>query len=304
MSSASLLLLAGSVIAGAAEVALVEVERDRVTAADLAKVLPAWRELPGDTPVLPAPLPGVRREMWRAEIDRMGARYGLAGEAGQGPERIRIERRMRALTAAEATAAFATALAERYRLPPDDVSVELVGFSEPWVPAGELTFRSTGTLPPPGEAVPLPVSWVTAEKRSATLWLRAKIEIRGRYAVATRALSARQEVGAGDVVFEQGPLPRPPERWRLDPADLDGKVLARAVAAGEKISRFWLSPKPAMERGAVVALELRRGGIELRASGKAEQSGAVGQRVTFRNLTSGRRVTALVVDGKRAEVVP
>jgi len=297
-------LLASLLSTSAAEVAHLEVDHDRVTAADLATLLPAWRGLPGDTTVLLAPMPGASREVWRVELDRLALRHGLTALPGPGPERIRIERRMRVLTSTEAAAAVATSLAERYRVAPDDVLVELIGFREPLVPAGELRFRSTGLLPPAGEAGPIPLSWATPERRSATLGLRAKVEIRGRYAVAARALAARQALGVGDIVLEEGPLPRPPERWRVDPADLAGKMLARAVAAGEKIPRSAILPKPAIERGAVVELELKRGPIEMRAPGKAEQAGAVGQHLVFRNLTSGRRVAARVVDGKRAEVLP
>ncbi len=305
MSPSSLLLwLAFLLSTPAADLALLEVDHDRVTAADLATLLPAWRNLPGDTTVLLAPMPGASREVWRVELDRMAVRHGLTGLPGQGPERIRIERRLRVLTSTEAAAAVATSLAERYRVAPDDVLVEIIGFREPLVPAGELRFRSTGLLPPAGEAGAIPLSWVTPERRSATLGLRAKVEIRGRYAVAARPLAARQALGAGDVVFAEGPLPRPPERWRVDPADLPGKMLARPVAAGEKIPRSALLLKPAIARGAVVELELKRGPLEMRAPGQAEQAGAVGQRLVFRNLTSGRRVTARVVDDKKAEVLP
>ena len=298
------LLLATVLSAPAAEVASLEVDHDRVTAADLATLLPAWRNLPGDTTVLLGPMPGATREVWRVELDRLDVRHGLAVTPAQGPERIRIERRLRNLTSTEATAAVAASLAERYRVSPDDVLVELIGFSEPLVPAGPLRFRSTGLLPPAGEAGAIPLSWVTPERRSATLGLRAKVEIRGHYAVAARPLAARQALSAGDIVFEEGPLPRPPERWRVGPADLPGKMLARAVAAGEKIPRSAILLKPVIERGAVVELELKRGPIEMRAPGKAEQAGAIGQRLIFRNLTSGRRVTARVVTDKKAEVIP
>jgi flagella basal body P-ring formation protein FlgA len=287
----------------AGEVTRLAVETDRVRAADLATVLPIWRELPGGTPILPAPMPGVSRDMWRVEIDRLAVRHGLTPD-GAGPERIRIERRVRPLSSLEAATALAAALAERYRVAPDDVGVELVGFRDLLVPAGELSFRSAASLPPASEAATVPVSWVTPERRSATLWLRAKVEIRGRWAVAARPLDARQALASGDIVFQEGPLPRPPERWRLEPADLQDKTLARSVAAGERIPRSWLVSKPTVVRGAVVELELRRGRIELKTSGRAEQSGSAGQRLVFRNLESGRRVTARVIDSKRAEVIP
>lgn len=302
-----LIALAGPLAAAALaspEAARLEVEHDRVTAGDLAALWPAWRELAPETPVLLAPAPGVTREMWRTELDHLAVRHGLTVPASGGPERVRIERRMRLLEEAEARAALAAALAERYRAAPDDISVELIGFEAPLVPAGELRFRSAGCLPPAGEAAAVPLSWATPERRSATIWLRARIEVRGRYAVAARPLEPRQPIAEGDLVWEEGPLPRPPERWRLDPAEVSGRMLTRPVAGGERIARAWLAVRPAVERGATVELELRASGVHLRTQGRAEQSGAVGQRRVFRNLATGRRVTARVVSPGKAEVIP
>jgi flagella basal body P-ring formation protein FlgA len=292
-----------SIVFAAQAVALLEVEGDRVTAADLARVSPEWRQVPPDTHVLFAPLPGVKREIGRAELERLAERHGLEPPP-RTPEHLRIERRMRRLEATEAAAALAAALSERHRLAPDDVSVELIGFREPAVPAGELRFRSTGTLPPSTEPATVPLTWVTPDRRSATLWLRARVEVRGRYAVAVRRIEARQPLSPGDVTFEDGPLPRPPDRWRLAPQDLAGKMLVRAVPAGQRIARSWLVDRPAVERGAVVELELRQGPIELRVPGRAEQSGSLGRPIAFRNLSTGRRVTARPVSPVKAEVVP
>jgi len=283
---------------------VLEVAGDRVTAGDLARVMPVWRGLAEATPVLPAPAPYARRELGRVELERLAARHGLEPTAGEGPAHVRIERLMRPLPRAEAEAALVAALAERYRVATDDVSVELPGYTEPLVPAGEVRFRSTGMLPPAGAVAAVPLAWVTGERRSATLLLKAKLSVRGRFAVASRTLEPRAPLEPADIVFEEGPLPWPPERFRLDPKDIEGKMLMRRVAAGEKIARGWLVDRPAVERGAVVELELKRGGIELRAPARAEQTGAVGQRLAFRNLETGRRVTARVLDGKRAQVVP
>src|SRR2546427_6938917 len=66
--------------------------------------------------------------------------------------------------------------------PPLSRSVELIRFTPPLVPAGPLRFRSTGALPKPGEITTVPLTWITAERRSATLWVSAQVSIRSTYA--------------------------------------------------------------------------------------------------------------------------
>jgi flagella basal body P-ring formation protein FlgA len=108
---------------------------------------------------------------------------------------------------------------------------------------------------------------------------------------------------AGDITFREGALEGPLDRWRLSPAQVLGKSLTRPLAAGERIPRSFLISTPAIERGALVELRLTTGAVELRAPGRAEQAGSVGDRLPFRNLESGRRVMARLLDARRAEVV-
>jgi flagella basal body P-ring formation protein FlgA len=290
--------------AGAQTVAVLEVEHDRVTAGDLARVIPEWSQAPARAEVLYAPLAGVTRELARAEIARLAARYAVAcGDPTCWPERIALRRRMRALEKAEAESALVAAVASRYRVPPDDVGLEIIGFREPQVPAGELRFRAGYAFRRSGEVATLPLTWTTPEHRSGTLWVRAQVSIRGRYAVAARAIDLNKKIEPGDVTFSEGELDGPADAKLLAPEHVIGRTLTHAVAAGERIPRAWLIEPKTIERGAVVELRLARGSIELRTPARAEQAGAVGDRVVFRNLDSGRRVAARVADARTAEIV-
>lgn len=304
MRYATILAFALALGAGGQTAATLEVEHDRVTAGDLARIMPEWSEAPAAAEVLYAPLAGVARELPRAEIERLAARHGVSRDrAAQWPERITLRRRMRALERLEAEAALAAALARRYRVSPEDVAIELVGFPAAQAPAGELRFRAGEAFRRSGEVTTIPLTWMTPEHRSGTLWLRARISVRGRYAVAARAIEPQKKIEPADLVFSEGELDAPADRWLLAPEQVIGRTLARRVAAGEKIPRAWLVEPKAIARGAVVELRLARGPIELRAPGRAEQAGAVGDRLAFRNLDSGRRVTARVADARTAEII-
>src|SRR5262249_12446525 len=164
-------------------------------------------------------------------------------------------RRLRRLDPAEAEAALAASLARRFRISPEDVAVELIGFQGSLVPSGELRFHSGESIGKPGEVATIPLTWSTPERRSGTLWLRARLRVRGRFAVAARAIDPRTPLDATAVTMRDGILDLPPDRWVATPAEVVGKSLARSVSAGEKIPRAWVLAPKAIERGAVVELK-------------------------------------------------
>lgn len=297
-------LLAAPTLVRGQTVERLEVEHDHVTAADLARVMPEWSELPGLTAILYAPLPGLSRELFPADLERLAVRNGLdPAKIARWPAQLEIRRRMRRLERTEAEAALVTALAVRYRISPEDVGIDLVQFRAFEAPAGPLQFRAGEAFRPPGEVATVPLTWVTPEGRSGTLWLRARLSVLGRYAVAARAIEPRTPIAPDDVTVAEGVLEVAPDRWVLDPRAAVGKTLARRVAAGEKIPRGWLITPHVLERGALVELRVSSGGIEVRAPGRAEQPGALGERVMVRNLSSGRQVAARISGAHRAEVV-
>ena len=59
---------------------------------------------------------------------------------------------------------------------------------------------------------------------------------------------------------------------------------------------------PLVRRGDLIELALRSKSIRLRVPARAEEAGSLGDRIACRNLESGRRVVATIVDQKRAEV--
>ena len=64
----------------------------------------------------------------------------------------------------------------------------------------------------------------------------------------------------------------------------------------------WLTKNRAVRRGDLLELQLRSGLILLRVPGRAEEAAAVGEVISCRNLESGSRVMARVLDSKHAEV--
>src|SRR5579884_3655129 len=303
LTALPLLFAASHVLVAGGNALTIETEHERVTAAELARVMPEWRQAPPESKILYAPLPGLSRELQRAEIQRLAARHGIDPPSGKWPERILIVRRLRPLSDREVEAAIAASLAERCRITPEQIRVQLVGFHSPQVPAGQLRLRA-GKASNTGEVEIVPLTWITEEKRSGTLWIRARVSAVASYVVAAHKIDPETLIGETDITVRNSPVQVPLEKWVRDPSEVVGKRLARRLGAGEKIPRAWLIRPKVVERGDVVELRLARGLIQLRVPGEAQQDGAAGERILFRNLQSGRPVAARVEDSQSAEVIP
>ena len=297
-----LLLFAIGLPLQAGETVSIEVERDRLTAGDLARVMPGWKELDGNRVIAYAPLPGVERRVSRRQLIRWADRQGLKLNVEDLPEAVLVARRMRRLRADEALRTLAGAVSERYQVPPEQLRVSLHGFSETLVPAGRLSFEIRSSLNRLNQPVSIPLSWRDSDGRSGTTPLRATVSILGSYATARHAIPAKNKVGADDFVFREGILPGNPDKYLVLPEYVEGKTLKSSLKSGEALSRAMLRDTPLVRRGDLIELALRSKSIRLRAPARAEESGSLGDRIACRNLESGRRVVATIVDQKRAEV--
>ena len=297
-----LLLFAICLPLPAGEAMSIEVERDRLTAADLARVIPQWKKLDGSRVIAYAPLPGVERRVSRRQLIRWADQHGLKLNIEDLPEAVLVARRMRKLRAEEALRTVTGAVSERYQLPLEQLRVRLHGFSETLVPAGKLNFEIRGSLNRLNQPVSIPLGWRDSDGRSGTVPLRATVSILGTHAIARHAMPAKSIVGPQDFTFREGILPGPPEQYLVLPEDVEGKTLKYSLKSGQALSHAMLLDTPLVQRGDLIELAWKSKSIRLRVPARAEEAGSLGDRITCRNLESGRRVVATIVDQKRAEV--
>ena len=206
-----LLLFAICLPLPAGEAVSIEVERDRLTAADLARVIPQWKKLDGSQVIAYAPLPGVERRVSRRQLIRWADQHGLKLNIEDLPEAVLVARRMRKLRAEEALRTVTGAVSQRYQLPVEKLRVRLHGFSEALVPAGKLSFEIRGSLRRLNQPVPITLSWRDSDGRSGTTPLRPKFQA----AAGGKVLIPRQKGGGGGLRF-----------W-LQAEQLEGALLQR-----------------------------------------------------------------------------
>ena len=149
--------------------------------------------------------------------------------------------------------------------------------------------------------------------RGARLWGRSSIGVRcvdgaswsvllpvtvkvfGTALVATGPLTAGSPPGPTDFRVEEIDLTRQPGNLVSDPATLEGKVLARGIAAGQALREDALKVPPVFAPGDPVRIVVQGDGFTIVGEGVAMGAAAEGQRLRVRT-DNGRIVVGLVRD--------
>jgi flagella basal body P-ring formation protein FlgA len=265
------------------------VEGDRLLARDFAKSLPVFGNLPPETSIAPAPVPGVRRVFRAGEMALLAKRYDLHPETD---EEVCFEWEMRELNREQ------TLEAMRAVLPFEGLEVALLETSRYLVPPGRLEFRREGLGVPASATERVPVQWrgnvIYGNDHRFTVWARVLVSARIDRVVAAVALKRGEPILAGQIRVESvrgfpaaGDLAQ-----RLD--QVVGRVLRRDLPSGAEVRLGQLVAPQDVSRGNLVEIEVRSGAARLALTGKAESSGRSGDMVTIRNLSSNRVFQARV----------
>jgi flagella basal body P-ring formation protein FlgA len=271
------------------------VEGDRIVAADFAASLPAFGQLAPETPVEPAPMPGVRRLFHWFELASLAKRYGL--EAGS-PRDVCFERKMESLDRGKVLEEMRRALGLK------DARIEIVETSLDPVPRGRLEFRREDLGRPALPSSPAPVTWrgnvIYGDNHRFSIWARVSISARLSRVVAVENLRHGEPIGATQIRVEtvEG-FPAVGEAAQSI-EEVAGRALSRDVAAGSEIRVAQLIAVPDVSRGEMVDVEVRSGAARLLLTGKAESAGRAGDMIAIRNMTSNKLFQARVTGKGKA----
>ena len=136
-------------------------------------------------------------------------------------------------------------------------------------------------------------------RRYPQVTIQGKAQVR----VASQTISARRPITAADFTVETLELSRIPAR-SLGRFRVAGMLASRRITVGRVVSRNDLKSPPVVHRGQRVRIELRQASVSVTTPGAALADAAIGQRVSVRNLASGRRLEAWVRGPGLVEVTP
>jgi len=263
-------------------------QSDRITAGDVAHVLPEWSRVRPLEPVALAPAPGVIRRFHAEEIRRLGVRFGVESSPA---EDICFQRPVHVIPQDRMLAAMKT------RLP--EASIAIVESSRVPAPDGELDFPLSGLRQN---------YWLGTVRYGAghkfTVWARVNIALHLKCVVASTDLKPGMPIQPGDLRLETSDNLKP-EQMANYPANIDaveGRMPRRAIAAGTVVQSGWLEPPKVIQRGETVKVEVVSGVAKLEADVVAESSGGIGDWIWVKNQDSKRRFRARVEAAGRVAV--
>lgn len=272
------------------------VEGDRITAADLAAVLPVFAAVAPDTVVGYAPQPGSYRNIEPAELSRFAAAHGVIFH---GIETLCFEPALIELAPDEIQASIQTSLNAASI---SGAEVEIIEYSKFRVPSGKLSFPidSLPSYSPSNTAI-----WngfVEHENRRYPVWARVRMTVPQTRVVAAADLRAGQRVQEGDVRLENARIFPTRVAALKSLSDCVGMAARRYLKAGIAVTAADLVEANDVDRGETVTVEVWSGGAVLSVEAQAEASGRRGQNIALRNATSGKVFHAKITGKGRALV--
>jgi flagella basal body P-ring formation protein FlgA len=270
---------------------------DPITAHDLAAALPEFAKLAPDTPVAPAPGPGVRRVFRHLELLSFARTHSLQLDSDTD---LCFELPMETLDQNRMLEAMHAAL------PFPDTRIEVVDTSLYPVPRGRVEFRreDLGAAALPNS--PAPVVWrgnvVYGANQRFTIWARVRVTARVDRLVATETIPRGSLVSANSVRMESGRAFPISGDTASSVDQVAGRVAMRVIEAGSEVHLSQLERPQDVKRGDTVEVEVHSGAARLAFTGKSEADGRVGDTIAVRNPRSNKTFQARVAGKDKALV--
>lgn len=272
-------------------------DHDPITARDLAAFLPAFAILSPDTPIAPAPGPGVRRVFHALELRSLARGYSLELATA---EDLCFEWPMEVPGRAHLLEAMQAAL------PEPGTRIEVLETSPYPAPRGRIEFRREDLASPALPEAPAPVVWrgnvVYGANQRFAVWARVRITARVNRVVAAETIRPGAQVSAAQLRVESGnAFPASGDQAsRID--QVAGRVALRLIEAGTEIHLSQLQQPPDIKRGDAITVQVLSGSTRLAFTGKSESDGRTGDLISVRNPRSNKIFQARVEGKDRALV--
>jgi flagella basal body P-ring formation protein FlgA len=274
------------------------IANDRILGEDLAKALPSFlHKIPGDAVIGYSPAPGERRVFNSAELQRIGAPYGVLVPPDA---KACFEWSLQPLTEDVVRAAI------RNTLQSPDARIDVLSLSSAHAPAGKITFPLSGLLASTITGPETPVTWRGEVhypgSRTFSIWARVKISATMTRVVATQLVLPGETVTSDQVrieTYDDFPLRNDIAR-NLD--EVVGRMSRRALRTGLPVFRADLIEPFQVQRGDLVDVTAIAGAAELHVSALAETPGRQGDLITLKNAHSGKIFRARI-EGKDKALV-
>ncbi|GEM_PF-1533080 len=140
----------------------------------------------------------------------------------------------------------------------------------------------------------VPVAYYLDNGSTGRVDLLVKVSMVESVVVALRNLAWHEVIGEGDVALMEREIdPLYPAAKSL--SQVIGKRLKKPIRKGDVVITSYLESPPVVKRGSAVVIVAQVGGVSVKAQGKACESGGIGDKIEVLNISTGRRIKALVL---------
>lgn len=135
-----------------------------------------------------------------------------------------------------------------------------------------------------------------------TVFVPGQVRLYRDVIVASRPLKRGVALSAADVALVEHDVGLLTQGYLTDIAHIEGKKVTRATLPHQVLTPAHLELADAINKGEQVVITAQAGAISVKMPGEALGSGAPGQQIRVRNLSSGRVVKARVAGPGQVEV--
>jgi flagella basal body P-ring formation protein FlgA len=279
-----------------------KIQRELILARDVAAVIPAFGQVPGDFNLGYLPASGEPRIFRGVDLERIAKNQRVELT---GLQDVCFARETFVPALAQLQGAM---LAELKSTEPNLIGskIEILSWSQHSAPMGELVFPRAGMQLPQGSGTQREILWNGyvryGNDQRLPLWAKVRITASITRVVAIASIPIGKPIQANQIrleVLEDFPFD---ESLTHSLDDVIGYLSKSFVHAGSPIYRTQIERNPDVTRGDLVTVEVFAGGAHLKLEARAESAGVKGSTIVVRNLSSGKEFRAQVTGKNHATV--
>ncbi len=271
---------------------------DAILARDVAAVVPAFGQVPGDFRLGFVPDTGAPRIFRAADLERLAKNQGV--DLPDAPD-VCFALHTFNPQPADIEAAMRTTLAGVPGI--EAAKIEISSSSAQRVPYGELIFPRAGLQLPAGTQ--LDNVWRGFVRHGAEqfpVWARVRITAHMTRVVATANIPSGKPIQKSQVRLESCEDSLLDETTARSLDEVVGYLPKSLLRAYLPIRKTQLAPVPDVAKGELVDVQVFAGPAHLEIKAKAESDGSMGSTILLRNLSSGKEFSARVTGKNRVLV--
>jgi flagella basal body P-ring formation protein FlgA len=277
---------------GAADPACSPIEKESITAGDLAAVDPVFAALPATMPIGYAPAPGRRRNFSVPELTSLAERNGVS---------ITPSRDICLVWPAGPIDPVAVRAAMQSAFP--QAAIEVLETSRFDAPNGPVVFTRAGLQRAPSPVMLWRGYVPFGNSRKFEIWARVKVTVKETRAVAVELLRPGSVIREHQMRMQEFEGPPDYRQFATSVSDVVGHVPTTTIVAGAPIDASALAVAPEVAVGELVNVMVMNGASRVSVDALAASSARRGDMVQLRNPGTGKTFRAKVSGPGQAVIV-